>query len=188
MRKSTISRDTKETQIELVLNLDKKGSDISTSIEFFDHLLILFAKHAGIQLNLKATGDLKHHLIEDVGIVLGKALEEAVGDKVGIERYGTYFIPMDETLAFCSLDLSGRPYFVLDLKFTGTIIEDTACEDIVHFFESLCLNAKMNLHVDVKYGHNDHHKAEGAIKALAHALKMAISITSDELLSTKGKL
>ncbi len=181
-------RKTKETQIKVKIDLDKKGSKISTTNNFMDHMLELLARHADILLEVEANGDLKHHLIEDIAIVLGNVLEESLVDKVGIERYGSYYIPMDETLGFCALDLSGRPYFVLDLGFKGDMIEDCATEDLIHFFESLALNGRINLHLRTEYGRNDHHKAEAAFKAFAHALKMAISITSDELLSTKGKL
>ena len=188
-RKVTVKRDTKETQIELTLDIDGDGTaDISTTIAFFDHLLELFTRHAGMSLSVKATGDLVHHLVEDVGIVLGQAFREALGKKVGIERYGSYYIPMDETLGFSAVDFSGRPYFVIDLQFRGERIEDMAEEDIIHFFESFALHAQMNLHVKIMYGENEHHKAEAAIKALAHAIKMACTITGDKILSTKGTL
>lgn len=187
-RKAILSRKTKETSIELQLNLDGRGYKIATGLGFFDHILELLAKHADIELFIQATGDLKHHLIEDVAIVLGQAIKEALGDKQNIARYGSMSIPMDETLGICSLDLSGRPYFVIDLKFRGEIIEDVACEDIIHFFESLALNADMNLHLKTLYGENDHHKAEAAIKSFAHALKTAYRQSEDAILSTKGSL
>ncbi len=187
-RSASKKRNTKETQVNLKVNLDDKGSKINTTIEFLDHMLELVARHADIKLEVSAEGDLAHHIIEDIAIVLGDTLGEALGDKKGIERYGTFYIPMDETLGFCSLDLSGRPYFVIDLKFRGEIIEDMSCEDIVHFFETLALNANINLHLETKYGSNDHHKAEAGFKAFAHSLKVAIDVTGDEILSTKGNL
>jgi imidazoleglycerol-phosphate dehydratase len=188
-RIAKIERNTKETQIAIDVNLDEMiPAKISTTVKFFDHMLELFARHANITLNVQATGDLVHHLVEDVGIALGKVLTDALGDKIGIERYGSAYIPMDETLGFCSVDLSGRPYFVINLQFLGERIEDMACEDLIHFFESLALNANFNLHLKVEYGANDHHKIEAAFKAFAHAFRKASIITSDKILSTKGTL
>jgi imidazoleglycerol-phosphate dehydratase len=188
-RISQITRETAETKITLALDLDSPAKpEISTTIAYFDHMLTLLGRHANIGLKVKATGDLIHHLVEDVGICLGQALNEALGDKKGIERYGSAEIPMDETLGTCAVDLSGRPYFVINLQLMGERIEDMAGEDIIHFFESFALNAKINLHVRVLYGENDHHKAESAFKALAHALKKAIRIQGTDVPSTKGVL
>ena len=188
-RMAEINRKTKETNVSVKINLDGSGIyDISTSIAFFDHMLILFTRHSGIDLEVKAEGDLAHHLTEDVGIVLGQVINEALGKKKGIRRYGDKKIPMDETLAVCALDLGGRAYHKLDMKLKPGNIEDLDAENIVHFFESVTMNAKINLHIIVEYGENEHHKAEGAFKAFAHAFKEAIEIVGDKIPSTKGTL
>jgi imidazoleglycerol phosphate dehydratase HisB len=181
------SRDTKETKVSLQLNLDGTGqSDISTNIAFLDHMLELFAKHASIDLTLNAEGDLDHHITEDIGITLGSAIVEALGEKKGIRRYGDKLIPMDESLAECSVDLGGRGYHHINLQFKPGTIEDVDSENLVHFFETLAINAKMNLHITVKYGENEHHKAEAAFKAFARAFREAIEIIDDTIPSTKG--
>ena len=181
------NRDTKETKISLQLNLDGTGqSDISTNIAFLDHMLELFAKHASIDLTLNAEGDLDHHITEDVAITLGSAIVDALGEKKGIRRYGDKSIPMDESLAVCSVDLGGRGYHHIDLQFKSGSIEDVDAENLVHFFETLAINGKMNLHITVNYGDNEHHKAEAAFKAFARAFKEAIEIIGDEIPSTKG--
>lgn len=188
-RKSKITRETKETDISIELNLDGTGEyDIETDVNFFTHMLILLSRHAGIDLKIRASGDLGHHMIEDVGICFGKALYEALGDKKGIQRYGDKTLPMDETLATCALDLGGRSYHKIDLKFQGRMIEDCNSEDLIHFFESCALNANINLHIFVHYGENEHHKAEAAFKSFAHALKESIKIIGDQIPSTKGVL
>ncbi len=185
-----ITRKTGETDISINLNLDGSGkSEMDTGFKFMDHMLVLLTRHSGINLTVKATGDLTHHVIEDIGISLGEAFVEALGDKKGINRYGFYFIPMDETLARCVLDFSGRKALVLDLKINDECnIEDVAVEDIRHFFNSFTENAKMNLHLHVLYGEDQHHKVEGAFKAFARAIKEAIKIVSDQIPSTKGTL
>jgi imidazoleglycerol-phosphate dehydratase len=147
----------------------------------------LFTRHSGIDLKLNAEGDLVHHLIEDIGISMGKAILKALGDKKGIKRFGDKTLPMDEALATCALDLSGRSYHHIDLKIAG-IIEDMESENLVHFFESLAINAKINLHIFVHYGSNEHHKAEAAIKSMAYAFKEAIELKGDQIPSTKGVL
>lgn len=188
-RTAHILRETKETKIDVTITLDGEGNaNITTPSPFFSHMLTLLARHSMMNLTVKASGDLPHHVIEDCAIVLGQALLQALGDKVGIERYGSADIPMDETLATCVLDFSGRPYFVLDMKLDDHHVEDMASEDIIHFFESIALNAKMNLHMKVHYGNNMHHKVEACFKAVAHAIKRAVQITSTKLLSTKGAL
>lgn len=185
----SLDRNTKETQISLEINLDGEGTaDISTPIPFFSHMLHLLSRHGQFNLKAKATGDLPHHLVEDFAIVLGQAIDTALGDKKGIERYGEATIPMDETLAQCVVDLSGRPYFVGDLPLEGQHVEDMHHEDLIHFFETLAIHGKMNLHLRIFYGHNNHHKIEACFKALAHALRKAVKVTSDSLLSTKGTL
>jgi imidazoleglycerol phosphate dehydratase HisB len=189
MRNAQIKRKTLETDISIELNLDGTGkADIETGIKFFDHMMILLAKHANIDLTLKGKGDLAHHLIEDIGISLGLAFENALGNKKGIERYGEATVPMDETLVQCALDFSGRIATVINIPFTGEYIEDLSCEDILHFLISFAQNAKMNLHIRVIYGENDHHKCEGAFKSMARAIKKAIAITGQEIPSTKGTL
>jgi len=187
-RSAVVKRKTKETDILVDINLDGSGkSEISTRIAFFNHILELFARHSGIDLKLNAEGDLVHHLIEDIGISLGKAIFKALGDKKGIKRFGDKTIPMDEALATCAVDLSGRSYHNIDLKIKG-IIEDMEAENLVHFFESLSINAKINLHIIVHYGSNEHHKAEAAIKSLAYAFKEAIELKGEQIPSTKGIL
>jgi imidazoleglycerol-phosphate dehydratase len=184
------TRKTTETDIEISINLDGSGeSNINTGIKFLDHMLVLLAKHSQIDIDIKAKGDLKHHLIEDIGILLGELFNSALGDKKGINRYGSAFIPMDETLARCVLDFSGRTALILDLKLNEECnIEDVAIEDIRHFLNSFSENAKMNLHLHVLYGEDQHHKVEAAFKALARAIKDAIQIVGAEIPSTKGVL
>ncbi|MFX1358211.1 MAG: imidazoleglycerol-phosphate dehydratase HisB [Promethearchaeota archaeon] len=188
-RKVEISRKTTETNISIELNLDGKGTyDIDTGFKFIDHMLKILAKHADLDLKIKAIGDLTHHVIEDVGIVLGQCFLKALGDKIGINRYGFALIPMDESLARCALDFSGRKTLILDLKLIECNIEDVAVEDVHHFFNSFAENAKMNLHLHILYGKDQHHKIEASFKALAQAIKIAIRISSDEIPSTKGTL
>ena len=189
MRTAQLERTTKETEINLTLDLDGNGTaKVDTTLKFLDHMLVLLAKHSQINLELTAHGDLNHHLVEDIGICLGQAFLKALGDKKGIERYGEATIPMDEVLVQAALDFSGRTAICLDLKFKHPIVEDVSTEDLIHFLQSFGENARMNLHVRVLYGENDHHKIEGAIKALARAIKQAKKITSDEIMSTKGVL
>lgn len=189
-RKATVVRETAETQIKVELDLDGTGAlEISTPFKFMDHMLVILARHAGIDLKIKAAGDLTHHIVEDIGITLGEAFVDALGDKKGISRYGWAYIPMDESLARCVLDFSGRKALVLDLQLNEECdIEDVAIEDIRHFFNSFAENAKMNLHLHVLYGDDQHHKTEAAFKAMARAIKNAIEIVSDEIPSTKGVL
>ena len=183
------SRKTAETEITIELNLDGEGKyNNDTGFKFLDHMLDLLTKHANIDLKVKASGDLTHHIIEDIGIALGESFNNALGDKKGINRYGAALIPMDETLARCVLDFSGRKALVLDLTLNDCNIEDIAVEDIKHFFNSFAENAKMNLHLHVLYGEDQHHMVEAAFKALAHAIKEAIFISSNDIPSTKGIL
>ena len=183
-----VKKKTNETDILVDINLDGSGkSEISTRIAFFNHILELFTRHSGINLKLNAEGDLVHHLIEDIGISLGKAIFKALGDKKGIKRFGDKTLPMDEALATCAVDLSGQSYHNIDLKIK-VVIEDMEAENLVHFFESLSINAKINLHIIVHYGSNEHHKAEAAIKSLAYAIKEAIELKGEQLPSTKGIL
>lgn len=189
-RKAKVARKTSETDISIELNLEGSGkSEIDTGFKFMDHMFILLTRHSGIDLTVKAVGDLTHHVIEDIGIALGEAFVQALGDKKGINRYGFSFIPMDETLARCVLDFSGRKALILDLKLNDECdIEDVAVEDIRHFFNSFAENAKMNLHLHVLYGEDQHHKVEAVFKAFARAIKEAKQIVSSEIPSTKGVL
>lgn len=191
MRTSRISRKTKETDIQLELNLDGTGtSEVSTGIGFFDHMLTSFARHAEIDLKVHAEGDLhvdEHHLVEDTGIVLGTALADALGDMAGIARFGEARIPMDEALAEVALDIGGRSYLVLKAEFTSPQVGQFGTQLVRHFFETLASNAKITMHASV-YGENDHHKIEALFKAFAHALKRAVKIEGKEVKSTKGVL
>lgn len=178
-RTSRIERTTSETQITLSLNLDGSGEyEISTGIPMFDHMLSQVARHARFDLSLKASGDDKHHLIEDVGICFARALTEALGDKKGITRMGDATVPMDDALAMVAIDIGGRGYTVLDLTFTGNDMEGFPTDLIRHFLESTAAEAKLNLHARIIYGVNDHHKAEATFKALARALHIATRIDS----------
>lgn len=192
MREAAFLRRTNETTIEIELNLDGSGeSEIATGIGFFDHMLVLFAKHSGCDLRLNVTGDLEvdaHHTIEDTGIALGKCLKEALGDKAGIHRYGSALIPMDETLAEVALDLSGRSYLVFNAAFTAEMCGDFPMEMVEEFFRAVAFNGEFNLHVNLRYGKNNHHMAEGIFKAFAHAFKEAMAENGDDILSTKGVL
>ncbi len=194
LRTSTIRRDTKETQIELTLNLDGTGkAQIETGVGFFDHMLDLFAKHSLFDLTIKASGDLHidaHHTVEDVGICLGKALVESLGDKTGIRRYGHMTLPMDETLVTAAVDLGGRPFFVwnadIPLETLGTFNSQLAEE----FWRAVSSNGLMNLHVLCHYGNNTHHIIEGIFKATARAARQAVEADSrmTGIPSTKGVL
>lgn len=193
-RTARIERRTKETEIEIKLNLDGTGeSNINTGIGFLDHMLILFAKHGLFDLEVTVKGDLEvdtHHSIEDTGIVLGQAIKEAVGDKKGIRRYGSCMLPMDEVLMICSLDLSGRPYLVYDAELKAERVGALETEMIKEFFYAVSYSAAMNLHIKELHGENTHHVIEAMFKAFAKALDMATMV--DEripgLLSTKGSL
>ncbi len=191
MRTGKISRETRETDIELELNLDGTGAaDVSTGIGFFDHMLTSFARHAEFDLKIRAEGDLyvdEHHLVEDTGIVLGKALTEALGNMAGIARFGEARIPMDEALADVALDIGGRSYLVLKADFASIHVGQFSTQLVKHFFETLASNAKITLHASV-YGDNDHHKIEALFKAFAYAMKRAVKIEGKDIKSTKGTL
>ncbi len=193
MRESQIKRTTRETDIEVKVCLDGQGkADIDTGIGFFDHMLTALSVHSGISMAIHVKGDLHvdgHHTVEDTGIVLGKALGEALGDKSGITRYGSAFIPMDEALSFCSLDISNRPFLVFQGSFTNAMIGSYDACLTEEFFRAFAFNAGITLHINMMYGSNDHHKCEAAFKAVAHALKTAVTPLSDgKTLSTKGVL
>ncbi len=192
-RIAEIKRDTKETKIRLKLDLDGSGRFRGkTGIGFFDHMLELFAKHGLFDLEVEATGDLQveeHHLVEDVGIVLGQAFRQALGDKKGIRRYGFFILPMDEVLALAAVDFGGRPEFVWDAEFKREKIGALPTELLPHFFKSVADNAAMNLHLKLFYGSNEHHKSEALFKALARAMRMACELdqrAKDAVPSTKG--
>lgn len=177
MRTSELRRKTKETEISLKVNLDAKGiADIQTGVAFFDHMITSLATHSLIDITAEVKGDLKHHIIEDMAICLGQALRKALGDEKGIYRFGYAMVPMDQSLAFSAIDLAKRPYAKIDLKLRGRKIEDLACEDLNHFLETLAFSLQASLHLWVQYGTNDHHKAEAAFKALALALRQAVTI------------
>lgn len=198
-RTSHITRKTNETQIDLRLNLDPRNGGsykFDTGVGFFDHMLDHIAKHGRLGLTVDATGDTHiddHHTVEDVGIVLGQAIAEALGDKRGIERYGFASVPMDETLAQVTLDLSGRFALVFNVEFQS-FGDDPASigrfdvQLVEEFFNAVAQNAKMNLHIEVAWGSNNHHIAEGIFKAFGRALRQAIAVTHDEIPSTKGSL
>ncbi|MEM1483876.1 imidazoleglycerol-phosphate dehydratase HisB [Oscillospiraceae bacterium PP1C4] len=192
MRECTMKRTTKETDIAMTVNLDGKGSfSGSSGIGFFDHMLTAFAVHSGIDLALDMTGDLHvdcHHSVEDVGIVLGQAFAQLLGDKGAIARYGSFYIPMDEALAFCALDISGRAFFVFDSAFTNQSVGTFDCCMTGEFFRAFAMNAGITLHIKLLYGDNDHHKIEAIFKSAAHALKAAIAPSQGGVLSSKGVL
>ncbi len=193
MRTATIARKTSETDIAVTLKLDGTGvGRVSTGLGFLDHMLGALSKHSGIDLDLTCAGDLHvddHHTAEDCAIALGQAIDQALGDRRGIARFGSAYAPLDEALARVVIDLSGRAGSVVELQLAREKIGDIACENLTHFFSSLALGGRLTLHADVLRGENDHHKAEAAFKALALALRQAASLTSStEIPSTKGTL
>ncbi len=194
MRRAKVTRKTKETEVRVEWNLDGTGKRrISTSIPFLDHMLNLMSSHSMTDLVIQAKGDTEidaHHTVEDVGICLGDALREALGNKKGIQRYGTAFIPMDESLASVHLDLSGRPHLTLHLPLRKRKIGDFDTELVREFFQGLVNHAALTLHADVSYGANAHHMVESLFKAWGRALRQAVSKDKKnrEVPSTKGKL
>jgi len=194
MRTTTIHRKTNETVISLILNIDGTGqAEINTGIGFFDHMLHHVAVHGLFDLNIKAEGDLhvdEHHTVEDVALVLGQAFTEALGDKKGIVRTAHAYVPMDETLALVVLDLSGRPYSVIEVDWRNPAVGGIATTLFEHFLESFAVTARCNLHARVLYGRDDHHKAEALFKALGRALDAATTIDRrrTDIPSTKGTL
>jgi imidazoleglycerol-phosphate dehydratase len=191
MRIAEYNRKTRETEITAKVNLDGSGgATIDTGIKFLDHMLTSLATHSLIDINIKAVGDLSHHIAEDTAIVLGEALSQALKKDQRIVRFAYASVPMDESLAFCSIDLGGRPYSVIELGLENPMTEDMANEDIVHFIETLAMRLRANIHIQVKYGSNDHHKAEAAFKALAMCFKNATALDQRrlDLPSSKGSL
>lgn len=193
-RNASVIRKTKETDINLSINIDGNGkSTISTGVGFFDHMLEGFSKHGFFDLEVKVDGDLQvdaHHTVEDTGIVLGQAIADAIGDKKGIKRYGSFILPMDDALVLCAIDLCGRPYFQFDLEFPTEKIGSFDTELIREFFYAITYKCGMNLHMKMLSGVNSHHIAEAAFKAFAKALDQATSIDEriEGILSTKGSL
>ena len=195
MRKGAVARKTKETEVEVAVDLDGTGqSSIATGIGFLDHMLDLLARHSRIDMRVKAKGDLHvdhHHTTEDVGIALGQALKQALGDMKGITRYADVQMPMDEALTRVALDIAGRPFLVFDGKFVRAKIGPFDTELVQEWFQALAVNAGVTLHVATLYGANDHHIAESCFKGLARALRAAVAIdprAANEIPSTKGTL
>lgn len=192
MRTGEISRNTKETQIAIKIDLDGSGKhNINTGIGFFDHMLTALCVHGGMDMDISVKGDLYvdgHHTVEDTGIALGQAFKAAAGDLKGIARYGTAFIPMDESLGFCCLDISNRPFLVFDCSFSDPRTGEYDNCLTEEFMRAFAFNAGITLHLKCEYGLNDHHKNEAMFKALAHALKDALKIEGSSVLSTKGVL
>ncbi len=193
-RISSIKRETKETKILLAINIDGQGkSEINTPVGFFNHMLSLFSFHSGIDINLEATGDIDvcdHHLVEDIGICLGRALDKALDKKVGIKRYGMSYVPMDEALSQVILDLSGRSFLHFDSEFKREQIGNFSTEMAKEFFRAVAMNSNSTIHVRNLYGGNDHHKMESIFKAFGRSLKEAVSYAEDKnkILSSKGNL
>ncbi|MBK5110937.1 MAG: imidazoleglycerol-phosphate dehydratase HisB [Thermoleophilia bacterium] len=192
-RQASVTRKTNETGIDVFLDLDGEERSAATGVGFFDHMLDLLARHANIGLVVKADGDLEtgsHHTVEDVGVAIGQALDQALGDRSGIRRYGSAVLPMDEASAGCSLDISGRPLLVFRGEVPSTSIANYETELTEEFFRAVASGAKMTLHLEIRYGSNVHHMIEAAFKAFARALRVAISVDPDEkgVPSTKGTL
>ena len=190
-RIAKVSRKTSETDINIELDIDGTGKyEIDTGVNFFNHMLESFSKHSFIDLKVKAIGDIEiddHHTVEDVGILLGEAFANAIGDKKGIRRMGHAIVPMDDSVATVAIDISGRSYCNMDLKFKNDKIGDLSSDVIIHFFESFASSGKINIYGTCE-GANDHHKAEALFKAFAKSLYDACKIEHDEILSTKGVL
>lgn len=193
-RRATVERKTAETAIRIVLDLDGRGvTRVSTSMPFLDHMLTVMGKHGLVDLTVRASGDLEvdgHHTVEDLGIVLGRALKEALGEKTGIRRFGSAAVPMDETLARATIDCSGRPYLVYRVPLTARKIQAFDTELIEHFFEALAVHAGLTIHLDVPYGKNGHHMLEATFKAFGRALEQATRLDPRVagVPSSKGKL
>ena len=192
MRTAEQSRETRETQISVRLALDGGETKIQTGIGFFDHMLQAFATHGGFGLQVQVQGDLfvdGHHTVEDTGIVLGRAFRQALGDRSGIARFGSFYVPMDETLAFAAVDVSGRPFLVFQAEFPQQVVGAYDACLTEEFFRAFAMNAELTLHTRVEYGKNSHHMIEAMFKAVAHALRLAGAETAPgQGLSTKGSL
>lgn len=177
MRRAEEVRETKETKVKIEIELDGTGQcKASTKYEFFNHMLRTISKHALFDLKVEATGDLRHHVIEDVALTMGQALKKILGDKQGVRRFGYAYAPMDDALARAVVDFGGRDHTVISLNTRAKKIEDTPIEDLIHFFEALAQTAMINIHLQVLYGENNHHKIEAAFKAFALAMREAVSL------------
>ncbi|MGH7659542.1 MAG: imidazoleglycerol-phosphate dehydratase HisB [Vulcanimicrobiaceae bacterium] len=189
-RRSSVERNTKETQITLRLDLDGGAVEIDTGVKFFDHMLAALAKHSGVGLVVVARGDGMdhHHLIEDVGIALGRAIHDALGDKHGLARFGSMMVPLDDALVAGSVDLSGRSYLNFSVRFTCEDLGDMKTEMVAEFFRALTDNGRFNLHLVQMHGHVNHHLCEAAFKAFARSFAAAKVVSGSEILSTKGVL
>lgn len=191
-RTAEVNRETSETRIRVKVDLDGKGAyEIGTGVGFFDHMLTHLSKHSGIDLEVQARGDLEvddHHTVEDVGICLGQVLQDALGDKRGIARFGHSVVPMEDAKAEVTIDLSGRPYLIYRAKYHTEKIGDFDVECVEEFFRAFSASARMNLHIDVPYGNNSHHIAEAIFKAVGQALGQALQVRGGEIPSTKGVL
>lgn len=191
MRQAEITRNTKETQVQVTLSLEGGELDIDTGIGFFDHMLHALMFYAGFGGTVRCKGDLYvdgHHSVEDVGIVLGQALRQALGDKTGIRRFASSFVPMDESLEFCALDISGRPYLVMNAPMPQPMIGQYDSCLTKEFMQGFAMNSGITLHLKTEYGENAHHITEGLFKALGLSLKSAVEVVSDQVTSTKGAL
>ncbi|RKD27193.1 imidazoleglycerol-phosphate dehydratase [Caminicella sporogenes DSM 14501] len=194
MREAKIYRRTDETEVQISINIDGEGkADINTGIKFFDHMLKTMAKHGQFNLNVKCVGDLEidtHHTVEDIGIVLGKAIKKAIGSKEGIKRYGLAYTPMDESLSRIAIDMSGRSFLVYNVEFTREFVGDFETETLREFFTALTNNAELTLHINLLYGSNNHHIIESVFKGFGRAFKEAVSLNENikGVLSTKGVL
>jgi imidazoleglycerol phosphate dehydratase HisB len=191
-RTATVTRRTSEVEVTVRLDLDGDGrAVVATGLGFLDHMLDSLARHGQLDLEVRATGDLAvddHHTVEDCAIALGRAIDEALGDRSGIARFGHAYAPLDESLARAVVDLSGRPWPEIVIPFIREMVGEVATENLVHFLRSLAIEGRMALHVDLIRGDNDHHKAEAAFKAVALALRAAVSVTGSGIQSTKGTL
>jgi len=191
-RTSELTRSTDETEVEVNLDLDGSGfADVATGLGFLDHMISSLTHHSAFDLRLRATGDIAvddHHTVEDCAIGLGRALNEALGERMGIARYGWAYAPLDEALSRAVVDLSGRPWAEIHIPFARDMIGDVASENLTHFLRSLAAEGRMALHVDLMRGNNDHHKAEASFKAVALALRSSAAVVGDAVPSTKGVL
>jgi len=192
MRNGFVERNTLETKVKVKINLDGSGkADIDTEIGFLDHMLTLLAFHSNFDLIVKCNGDLyvdDHHTIEDLGICLGQAFKDAIGEKVGIRRYSTVYVPMDESLAYTSLDISNRPYLVFNVDFQSERIGNMSTQMFKEFFRAFVNESRITLHINLLYGENDHHKIEAVFKSFARALKEGCEVVSGDISSSKGVL
>ena len=191
MRDAEFTRETRETRISVRLNLDGEGKvDTNTGVAFLDHMIRTLGVHSRIDLKIEASGDLKHHVIEDVGICLGEAMRRALGESLGISRFGYAIVPMDDALAVAAVDLVTRPYAKINLTMASDSLEDITKEDLLHFLETFITSIKATIHINVQYGVNDHHKVEAAMKALALSLRQAVALSpgSKTVPSAKGSI